>query len=81
MSQQSLFAPKKQTPTLHHGDCLDVLRTLPDASVDSVVTDPPAGIAFMGKAWDEVKGGFGFIGIEREDEYLAIARARIEAAS
>ena len=30
--------------TLHHGDCLDVLRTLPDASVDSVVTDPPCGI-------------------------------------
>ena len=27
--------------TLHHGDCLDVLRTLPDASVDSVCTDPP----------------------------------------
>lgn len=27
--------------TLHHGDCLAVLRTLPDASVDAVVTDPP----------------------------------------
>ena len=27
--------------TLHHGDCLDILRTLPDASVDAVVTDPP----------------------------------------
>ena len=27
--------------TLWHGDCLDVLRSLPDASVDSVVTDPP----------------------------------------
>ena len=27
--------------TLHHGDCLDVLRTLADCSVDSVVTDPP----------------------------------------
>lgn len=39
------------------GDCLDVLRTLPDASVDAVVTDPPAGIAFMGKAWDHHKGG------------------------
>ena len=26
---------------LHHGDCLDVLATLPDASVDAVVTDPP----------------------------------------
>lgn len=38
--------------TLHHGDCLDVLRQLPDASVDSVVTDPPYGIRFMGQAWD-----------------------------
>ena len=38
--------------TLHHADCLDVLRTLPDASVDSVVTDPPYGLEFMGKAWD-----------------------------
>jgi len=38
--------------TLFHGDCLDVLRTLPDASVDSVVTDPPYGLEFMGKDWD-----------------------------
>lgn len=37
---------------LHTGDCLEVLRTLPDASVDSVVTDPPYGLAFMGKRWD-----------------------------
>ena len=27
--------------TLWHGDCLDVLPTLPDASVDAIVTDPP----------------------------------------
>ena len=39
--------------TLWHGDCLDVLATLPDASVDSVVTDPPYGLEFMGKAWDK----------------------------
>jgi DNA modification methylase len=39
--------------TLHHGDCLDVLRELPDASVDAVVTDPPYGIGFMGKEWDQ----------------------------
>lgn len=38
--------------TLHHGDCLEVLRTLPDCSVDSVVTDPPYGISFMGRDWD-----------------------------
>lgn len=37
---------------LRHGDCLDVLRSLPDASVDAVVTDPPYGLAFMGKRWD-----------------------------
>lgn len=42
---------------LIHADCLEALRGLPDASVDSVVTDPPAGIAFMGKGWDEDKGG------------------------
>ena len=42
--------------TLHHGDCLDVLRTLPDASVDSVVTDPPYGLEFMGKSWDGADG-------------------------
>lgn len=42
---------------LHHGDCLAVLKTLPDNSVDSVVTDPPAGIGFMGKEWDHHKGG------------------------
>ena len=38
--------------TLHLGDCLDVLRTLPADSVDAIVTDPPAGISFMGRTWD-----------------------------
>lgn len=42
---------------LHQGDCLEVLRSLPAESVDSVVTDPPAGISFMGKDWDSAKGG------------------------
>jgi site-specific DNA-methyltransferase (adenine-specific) len=43
--------------SLHHGDCLEWLRTLPSASVDAVVTDPPAGITFMDKAWDHHRGG------------------------
>ena len=34
------------------GDCLDVLKTLDDESIDSIVTDPPYGLAFMGKRWD-----------------------------
>ncbi len=37
---------------LHHGNCLDILRTMPDNSVDAVVTDPPYGLSFMGKRWD-----------------------------
>jgi site-specific DNA-methyltransferase (adenine-specific) len=36
--------------TLHHGDSRDVLRTLPDASVDSVVCDPPYALVSMTKA-------------------------------
>lgn len=38
--------------TVYHGDCIDVMRELPDGSVDAVVTDPPYGIRFLGEAWD-----------------------------
>jgi DNA modification methylase len=38
--------------TLYHGDCIEVMRSLPSASVDAVVTDPPYGLEFMGKEWD-----------------------------
>ena len=34
------------------GDCRERLGTLPDASVDAVVTDPPYELGFMGKGWD-----------------------------
>ena len=37
---------------LFEGDCLSVLKALPDDSVDSIVTDPPYGLSFMGKKWD-----------------------------
>ena len=42
---------------VHVGDNLPILKTLPDNSVDAIVTDPPAGIGFMGKEWDKDKGG------------------------
>ena len=38
--------------SLHNADCLDHLRTLEDCSIHSIVTDPPYGLAFMGKRWD-----------------------------
>lgn len=34
------------------GKCEDVLKGIPANSVDSIVTDPPYGIKFMGKKWD-----------------------------
>lgn len=37
---------------LFEGDCLSVLKGLPDDSVDSIVTDPPYGLSFMGNKWD-----------------------------
>ena len=43
--------------SIYHGKCEDVLRDLPDASVDAIVTDPPSGIGFMGIEWDKHKGG------------------------
>lgn len=47
----------RQTAWVHCGDALELLRRLEDDSVDAVVTDPPSGISFMGKAWDSDKGG------------------------
>jgi site-specific DNA-methyltransferase (adenine-specific) len=38
--------------TVFLGDCRDVLKTIPDNSIDSVVTDPPYELGFMGKSWD-----------------------------
>ncbi len=38
--------------TVHIGNNLDILPTLPDCSVDSIVTDPPYELGFMGKKWD-----------------------------
>lgn len=38
--------------TIHHGDCYEKLFAMPHNHVDAIVTDPPYGISFMGKAWD-----------------------------
>lgn len=37
---------------IRHGDCLAVLKSMFTNSVDSIVTDPPYGLAFMNKHWD-----------------------------
>lgn len=42
---------------LLHGDSLQLGSIVPPGFVDSICTDPPAGIGFMGKGWDADKGG------------------------
>ncbi len=41
---------------VEHGDALSLLRSEPADSHDALVTDPPAGIGFMGRDWDKNKG-------------------------
>lgn len=41
---------------LHLGDNLATLKTYPDNHFDSIVTDPPYGIEFLGKDWDKHTG-------------------------
>ena len=44
-----------------NNDCLEVLEGIPNNSVDAIITDPPAGIAFMGKKWDKFRNRNEFI--------------------
>jgi site-specific DNA-methyltransferase (adenine-specific) len=37
---------------LFEGNCLEVMKTMDADSIDSIVTDPPYELGFMGKSWD-----------------------------
>lgn len=37
---------------LYLGDCIATMKTMADASIDAIVTDPPYELGFMGKTWD-----------------------------
>lgn len=51
------------------GDCREVMRGMDAGSVDSIVTDPPYGLSFMGKGWDK-----GVPGIEFWEEAIRVAK-------
>jgi len=60
------------TPILNRvtcGDCLDVMATMPESSVDTIITDPPYGLSFMGKEWDH-----GVPGVEFWQAALRVAK-------
>jgi len=52
-----------------HGDCREVMAGMDECSVDSIVTDPPYGLSFMGKGWDK-----GVPGVEFWVEALRVAK-------
>jgi DNA modification methylase len=52
-----------------HGDCFEVLKTIPDSSIDLILTDPPYGLSFMGKNWDH-----GVPGVQFWIEALRVAK-------
>jgi DNA modification methylase len=54
---------------IYHGDCREVMQTLHPESVDSIVSDPPYGLSFMGKGWDH-----GVPGVEFWLEALRVAK-------
>lgn len=51
------------------GDCLDVMQSMPDECIDTIITDPPYGLKFMGKEWDH-----GVPGVPFWSEALRVAK-------
>ena len=45
---------------LRLGDCLAVLAGMDENSIDTIITDPPYGLSFMGKEWDHGVPGVPF---------------------
>ena len=39
-----------------NADCVEYMNSMPPNSIDSIVTDPPYGLEFMGKEWDRLRG-------------------------
>lgn len=51
------------------GDCMDGMASLPENHVDTIISDPPYGISFMGKNWD-----YGVPGVEFWKQALRVAK-------
>jgi DNA modification methylase len=52
MRRQAAHSPSPERWRVQTGDCLELLPSITDASIDAVITDPPYGIGFQGADWD-----------------------------
>lgn len=57
------------TNSVIYGDCKTVLQIYSDNTFDSIVTDPPYGLNFMGKEWDR-----GIPGVPFWEEFLRVCK-------
>ena len=70
-----------RTWDIQQGDCMDLLRALPDNCIDAIVTDPPYGLSPDGRCrtWDDIesgrKGG-GFMGKQWDAAVPGVTWAR-----
>lgn len=51
--KEDLKGFKYKNGNVYHGDCLRVMRKIPDNTYTGILTDPPYGLSFMGKDWDK----------------------------
>lgn len=55
-----MAADKTLTAEAIQGDCLEVMATMDANAIDTIITDPPYGLSFMGKDWDHGVPGVPF---------------------
>ncbi len=67
--------------TIYNGDCLEVMKDIDDNSIDAIVTDPPYGIGFMGKEWDNFKPGYINEKMEKDNKRPATRIARTQRSN
>jgi site-specific DNA-methyltransferase (adenine-specific) len=60
---------QREGVTVYCGDCLEVMADLEDNTIPTIITDPPYGLAFMGKDWDR-----GVPGVRYWKEALRVAK-------
>jgi site-specific DNA-methyltransferase (adenine-specific) len=57
------------TVELHLGDCLEVMKSIPDKSIDAVITDPPYGIADIWKGGASCGWGVASLATPKRNEW------------
>lgn len=66
----------QELDVIYEGDCLDILPTLPENSIDMILCDLPYGTTAVAA----INAGRHYIGIEKNPEYVTIARNRAAEA-